>query len=377
MDAPYLNNLTLDYSAEQYAALGWKLVPLHGIERGQCTCGRPECAIKPGKPTSAGKHPRLNEWQKHATDDLDQVRAWWRQWPNANIGVRTGSKSGFVAIDIDPPGGEEALLEHSGGDLPPTVESRTGKGRRLFYAIPENCEVEPRTVPFKDANGRETIRMQGGNTGAQCVLPPSMHYLGHKYQWAPGRSPLEIGLAPMPSWVWVEMCRPEKPPPAADRRGDRDPDAPWSEFNRADSWDAWLLLWGYKPAGRGQGDVRYYTRPGKDGGISVSVGHVKALDGTPALWVFSGNCPDLPADKSYDLAGAWTRIMHRGDFTEAGKSLFTMGYGKKRVPHLQERVAALEAERAHLLERVAKLEEQTRWLYNEVRRQGEAPPAHG
>lgn len=341
--APYLNNLTLAYSAEHYAALGWCLIPLHGIENGRCSCGRDDCK------TSAGKHPRLNEWQKHATADLEQVRAWWRQWPNANIGARTGSKSGFVAIDIDPPGGEEALLEHSGGDLPPTVESLTGKGRRLFYAIPENCEVEPKTAPFKDANHNETIRMQGGTTGAQCVLPPSMHHSGRRYEWAPGRSPAEIGLAPMPSWVWVEMCRPEPPPPA-DTKGDRHPDAPWSEFNRNDSWNEWLTHWGYKPAG-GRGDVRYYTRPGKDGGISVSVGHVKALDGTPALWVFSGSCPDLPPDKSYDLAGAWTRVMCRGDFTEAGRSLAQMGYGKKRVPHLEERVA--------------KLEQQLKWLYNE------------
>lgn len=333
--------------------MGWCLVPLHGIEHGRCSCGRPECEITPGKPTSAGKHPRLNEWQKHATDDLDQVREWWRQWPNANIGARTGSKSGFVAIDIDPPGGEEAILEHSGGDLPPTVESRTGKGRRLFYALPENCEREPRTVPFKDKDGNESIRMQGG-TGAQCVLPPSMHYLGHRYTWAPGRSPTEIGTAPMPSWVWVEMCRPEKPPPAADSRGDRNPDAPWSEFNREDNWDFWLQQWGYKPAGRGQGEVRYYTRPGKDGGISVSVGHVKGLDGTPALWVFSGNCPDLPSDKSYDLVGAWTRVMHGGDFSAAGKSLVQLGYGKKRVPHLEERVAYLER--------------QTRWLFDALTR---------
>lgn len=356
-------NLAL--AAVDYASLGWRLVPLHDLRPGPaglvCSCGK-DCG------NSAGKHPRLNEWQKHATDNIDQVREWWRQWPNANIGTRTGSDSGFIAIDIDPPGGEAALLEISGGNLPLTVESKTGKGRRLFYSIPDTCEVEPRTVPLKDKDGNESLRMQGGNTGAQCVLPPSMHYLGHRYEWAPGRSPLEIGLAPMPPWVWVEMCRPEKPPPQADQRGDRNEDAPWSEFNRNETWEFWLRNWGYKPAG-GRGEVQYYTRPGKDGGISVSVGHVRGLDGTPALWVFSGNCPGLPADKSYDLAGAWTRVMHQGNFSEAGKSLVQMGYGKKRVPHLEERVA--------------KLERQCRWLYDELQktrqelRDLKAPIAHG
>lgn len=330
---------SLAAAAELYAALGWAVVPLHEVDAsGRCSCGR-NCE------NSRGKHPRLNEWQDLATDDVDQVRAWWRQWPNANIGARCGSKSGFIAIDVDPPGGEQALIEHSGGDLPATVESRTGKGRRLFYAITEACTTEPKTRGFKDdgADGKkqESIRLQGGNTGAQCVLPPSMHYLGHRYTWAPGHGPEDIAMAPMPSWVWVEMCRSDKAPPPADTRANRDDSSPWSEFNREDSWDFWLKQWGYTPAG-GRGEVRYYTRPGKTAGVSASVGHVRASDGTPALWVFSGNCPELEPDKSYDLAGAYSRIMHRGDFSAAGKSLFSLGYGKKKVVHLEGRVAGLE-----------------------------------
>lgn len=327
---------SLAESALHYAALGWSVIPLHDLRAGRCSCGR-DCG------NSAGKHPRLNEWQKHATDDVEQIERWWQSFPHANIGVRLGSTSGIVGIDIDPPNGEQALLEVSNGDLPPTLEMRTGKGRRLLYGIPENLEVEPQTVAMRDANGQETIRLQGGATGAQCVMPPSMHYLGHRYEWI--RGPEQYAIALMPQWLVVEMCRPKQPDwnDAGDRRP-IDGTEPWSAFNRGekgDNWHKWLVEdWGYKPAG-GSGDTRYYTRPGKTGGISVSVGHYRCRDGTPALYTFSGNCPSLPGAKCYDLFGAYTRIEHDGDFQKAARWLLDRGYGQRRVS-LEERVRRLE-----------------------------------
>lgn len=354
---------SLAESALHYAALGWSVIPLHDLRQGMvpdpqrpdrfisgllCSCGK-DCG------NSRGKHPRLNEWQKHATDDVEQVERWWQSFPHANIGVRLGSASGIVGIDIDPPNGEQALLEVSNGDLPPTLEMRTGKGRRLLYGIPENLEVEPQTVAMRDADSQETIRLQGGATGAQCVMPPSMHYLGHRYEWI--RGPEQYAIALMPQWLVVEMCRPKQPDwnDAGDRRP-IDGTEPWSAFNKRDSWHEWLMHWGYKPAG-GSGDTRYYTRPGKNGGISVSVGHYQCRDGTPALYTFSGNCPSLPGAKCYDLFGAYTRIEHGGDFTAAARMLLDKGYGERKS-RLEDRVKQLEAQVATLgsrLDRAAQL----------------------
>jgi hypothetical protein len=318
-------------AAELYAALGWSVIPLHDVQASRCSCGR-ECG------NSRGKHPRIGEWQKHATDDADQVQAWWRKWPNANIGVQLGSKSGFVGIDIDPPNGEAVLLAISNGDLPPTLTMRTGKGRRLLYAIHDGVLTEPRTVAFQDQDGLESIRLQGGATGAQCVMPPSLHYSGRHYEWTLG--PDDITPAPMPSWLVAEMCRPEKPAPADSRP--RDDSAPWTDFNKRESWQGWLTDWGFKPAG-GYGDVRYYTRPGKQAGVSVSVGHCRSADDTPAMYVFSGSIRDLPAGKTYDLFGAYARIQHGGDFSRAASALLDLGYGQRRVAKgLEDRVAMLE-----------------------------------
>lgn len=40
----------------------------------------------------------LKSWKKEATDDLHQVQTWWREYPNANIGVKTGN--GFIVIVV-------------------------------------------------------------------------------------------------------------------------------------------------------------------------------------------------------------------------------------------------------------------------------------
>lgn len=35
----------------------------------------------------AGKRPLISSWQGAATTDPDQIRAWFHQWPQANIGI--------------------------------------------------------------------------------------------------------------------------------------------------------------------------------------------------------------------------------------------------------------------------------------------------
>ena len=99
-----------------------------------------------------------------------------------------------MLIACDPPHGEAVLRELSGGDLPPTAEMVTGKGRRLLYAIPDGLEVEPRTVVVEGPDGTEGVRLQGGATGAQCVMPPSAHHSGNAYRWADDRQDEENNL---------------------------------------------------------------------------------------------------------------------------------------------------------------------------------------
>jgi hypothetical protein len=123
------------------------------------------------------------------------IRAWWTAWPNANVGIVLGPVSGLVGIDLDGRAGEELLRELSRGDLPDTLSFRTGRGRRLLYALPRGVLVPNRAL---DGEGGE-LRVLGG--GSISVVPPSIHHSGRKYRWLPRRGPIHRHPAPAPEWV--------------------------------------------------------------------------------------------------------------------------------------------------------------------------------
>ena len=55
--------------------------------------------VFPLKPKS--KEPLTPGGFKDASNDPDKIRAWWRQYPNANIGIATGEISGLMVVDVD------------------------------------------------------------------------------------------------------------------------------------------------------------------------------------------------------------------------------------------------------------------------------------
>src|SRR5260370_16132888 len=81
-------------AALRYAKEGWPVFALHSVGPEGCTCGDSECSDE-------GKHPRTAHGFKDATTDTHIVRTWWKKWPNANIGIATGTESGIVVLDID------------------------------------------------------------------------------------------------------------------------------------------------------------------------------------------------------------------------------------------------------------------------------------
>jgi hypothetical protein len=107
-----------------YAARGWRVLPVHSIRDGRCTCRHPGCL-------TPGKHPIERGWQHRATTSGADIWEWWERWPYANVGIATGFESGIFVPDIDPDKGGGATLaaliaEH--GPLPATRTHRTGSG---------------------------------------------------------------------------------------------------------------------------------------------------------------------------------------------------------------------------------------------------------
>jgi hypothetical protein len=126
----------------------------------------------------------------------DEVREWFRRWPNAGVGIVTGAISNLVVIDVDVQhGGDKALaeMERRTGPLPPTIEAITGGGgRHLYFAYPG--QPMPNRVGW--THGID-LRSDGG----LVVAPPSFHPSGRRYEWKPACDPDHALLAAMPNWL--------------------------------------------------------------------------------------------------------------------------------------------------------------------------------
>jgi hypothetical protein len=188
-------------AALDYLARGWSAL---------CLC--PPDHVGVGKAharscTHPGKRPwaeagRWKTYQDERPTEAD-LRRWWAELPNANVGMAMGPVSGLVDVDVEGEAGEARLAEMSGGDLPDTLEFMTGDGRRLMYAIPPGVDL--RSTHEATGKGQE-VRFQA--YGSQTVMPPSRHKSGRRYAWRPGHGPGEIEAAPAPAWL-VEQLRAE------------------------------------------------------------------------------------------------------------------------------------------------------------------------
>lgn len=181
-----------------YASQGWKILPCYGIVGGKCTCNEPH-----SEPKDMGKHPKLPRWNTDASSDPEQVRIWWEEDPNANIGVYCKG-SGFLVIDVDPRSGGPAAFEKFeeliDGALPPTVEAVTGsyningtiiRGRHLYY----KCDPDEQLLGNLNKAGLKGIDIKHNG---YVLVNPSRHFSGECYEWVSGKAPYEIEMAEAP-----------------------------------------------------------------------------------------------------------------------------------------------------------------------------------
>jgi len=167
------------------------ILPLHWLkDDGACSCGNPKCG-------SAGKHPLTQHGLKDATVDQQQVKAWHKQFPTANWGMRTGSRSsggaGVLVIDIDPRHGGDVSWEMLEQEDPDqfrfeTIEVKTGNGGiHHWLRYPDGVDVG--NSAGKLGSG---IDIRGNN--GYVVIPPSHTTNDYEFKIRPG----DVPLAPMP-----------------------------------------------------------------------------------------------------------------------------------------------------------------------------------
>jgi len=185
--------------------------PCHTPAKTGCSC------TKRAACTDTGKHPRTKNGLNDATTDEATIRRWWKMWPAANIGLRTGAVSGLVVLDVDfLKGGAESLadLEQSYHPLPQTVQQLTGNGQHYLFAHPG----QPVKNGVEDFAPGLDIRADGG----YIIAAPSLHATGKHYAWEVLHELDETPLAPMPAWL-IALCQ-EQARHAAPSAGDPIPD---------------------------------------------------------------------------------------------------------------------------------------------------------
>jgi putative DNA primase/helicase len=102
--------------AVYYAEKRWPVFPL-----------AEGCKV-PAIPKARGGHGCLD-----ATLDVNRIKAWWQEYPQANIGIATGRRSGLLVIDVDPRKTSDWLASVNLLKLPETFRVRTASGGFHFY----------------------------------------------------------------------------------------------------------------------------------------------------------------------------------------------------------------------------------------------------
>jgi hypothetical protein len=163
-------------AALRYAELGYRVFP---------------CA-------PSGKAPLTEHGFHDAMSDAEQIKRWWTQHPQANIGIPT---EGLLVIDIDGdgnpwPGDPERAADLAGAGA---VALTPRGGRHYLFRRPGG-------KAWKCSTGKLAASVDVRTDGGYIVVPPSV-LEARAYRWAPGLEldePPECLLEP-PAWLIVEL----------------------------------------------------------------------------------------------------------------------------------------------------------------------------
>ena len=124
-------------------------------------------SVLPVAPETKKPLPKWKEFQTRLPTP-EEVEAWWRRWPNAQLGFVTGAVSGRVVLDSDSPEGNLALRQFRS-----TVYVKRG----------DHCHAHYKTEKRIRSNPKYPGGLELKAEGAFAMLPPSTHPSGGQYEW--------------------------------------------------------------------------------------------------------------------------------------------------------------------------------------------------
>jgi hypothetical protein len=298
------------------------------------------------------KAPKLSAWDefKGRRADTQQVSEWFDRDSPPGVAIVGGEVSGgLMVVDfefLDFFDEWVALVEDQAPGLTaklPTVRTpgkETIGGRHVYLRSAAAAMPSRKLARMTRAEAKQRAGDPGRTTAVEVkgeggyVLAPGCprecHESGRLYEHIAG-PPIEE--APTLDEKDVDLMlacaraleRGDKA--SADRKATPAGDAgrPGEDFNRRANWDDVL------PAGwtkvRQNGAVTYLCRPGKETGVSATIGYCKTERAGAKLYVFSTNAEPFEDGRSYSKFEAYTMLNHGGDFKAAARQLARQGYG--------------------------------------------------
>lgn len=147
-----------------------------------------------------GKKPfKGTHGHNEATTDPEQIRAWWKRWPLANVGIACDSTNGPIVVDVDGPTGAKFLTTLK---LPRTRTATSGKANKqhLYFDPMADGTPVPRMIrPFGPDLALDVL-----GDGGYVVAPPSVHPdTGREYKWIK-----RLKLKPFPRALYKRLNEP-------------------------------------------------------------------------------------------------------------------------------------------------------------------------
>ena len=139
-------------------------------------------------PVGKDKKPLIKwiEFQsRYATEE--EVQQWFKQWPDANIGIVTGRLSGMDAVDCDSQEGIETFEQYLPDNFETPIVSTPNNGRHYWFKHEEGIRNNARILKDIDTRGE----------GGYVIAPPSTNGGGRAYAWI--SSYKEVALDSLPN----------------------------------------------------------------------------------------------------------------------------------------------------------------------------------
>lgn len=302
------------------------------------------------------KTPCLRDWKQYQSTRPTKEELWYNT-ERANttaFALICGRVSGnlfIIDIDVKYKEGCDAVLFGDLAKIYPQLFTRLrihktpSGGYHIIYRIigdkvPGNEKLASRypttdelaTNP-KDKKPKAFIETRG--EGGYAVAPPSLGYSVHQDR-------------PIPEITWEEHCsiinlcrsynevmKVEKAPKSTQYDNDYYSENPWDHFNNSPAAEDVLVNHGWKIKGQSNQFI-WYTRPGKDQGVSASWNKSKRI-----YYIFTSSTEFDPST-GYQASTALAILKFNGDKKQAYRWLVDQGYGKIN-PEIENRLITSKA----------------------------------